>query len=209
MSSFSFTLLSGGSPSTTDDTDGEYTLNENHQQEMVDNLIDLFKKPRNQGVVEAVSDQIQELENAIYECITGYYLPTAEAAQLDVLGKIVMEDRQGRSDNDYRAAIGVRILVNRSNGRLNELIAIGAAMTGSTPYVQEQYPAAIKMRFPTLGTVSLRTVYSLLRQAKAGGVRLFLSYGPRAVGAVDGNPLGGKIGAVDGNPAGFKISGGT
>lgn len=210
MSSFSFQLASG-EVVTVEDVDGVYTLNEFHAEEAISHLIELFKHgPRNQELLRVIGLQIQELENTSAEVFVGFYVDTATGDQLDILGRIVGETRQGRNDDDYRAAVKVRILVNLSDGKAEQMLEISRAMIpGATVQLQEVYPMTVRFEFSALGSVSLRTVFNMLEQAKAGGVRLLVSYGPPTIGAVDGDPAGGIIGAVDGDPAGFIISGGT
>lgn len=210
MPEFEFDLAPLGTISPEASEDGVYALNEEHFLQAVDNLIEFFKNgPRNQAVMESVADQLQELENTFWDCYTGYLLGSAVGAQLDVLGAIVTETRQGRADEDYRAAIRVRIKVIRSNGRAEELLSITSGMVPSASLsYREVYPAAIEITLSTLGSTTLRTVFNMLRLAKPGGVRLLVTYGG-SMGAVDGNPLGGTMGAVDGNPLGFTMGGGT
>lgn len=210
MSSFSFTL-SSGEVVTVADTDGTYVFNEFHAEEAISHLIELFKNgPRNQTILQAIGVQLQELEEAAADVLVGFFVDTAVGDQLDILGRVVGETRQGRTDNDYRAAVRVRILVNMSDGKVEQLLAIARGLVPeATVALVEVYPMSIRLEFSTLGTTSLRTVFSILKQAKAAGVRLLVSYGPPTIGAVDGAPAGGIVGAVDGNPAGFIISGGT
>lgn len=206
-----YTLPSGEVVTIEATPEGEYILNENHAEEAIDHLIELFKSgPRNQALLQVVALQIQELENTSAQVYTSFYVDTAVGDQLDILGRIVGEARQGRLDAEYRAAVKVRILVNSSDGKIEQLLAIARGMVPSASIaLLEQFPCTIRMEFSTMGTSTLRTVFAMLQQAKAAGVRLLVSYGPPTIGAVDGNPLGGTIGAVDGSPLGFTISGGT
>lgn len=210
MPDITYDLVEGSSASVVA-AEGVYLHNLEHYEQAINELIELFKHgPRNQAITLTVMEQVQELEDAMWAMYEGFLLDNAVDDQLDILGAIVGERRQGRTNDDYRAAVRVRILVNRSDGHLEQLLAICRGLVPSaTIYTQEQFPAGIRIKFSTMGTTTLRTALQMLRQAKAGGVRLFLSYGPSTVGAVDGDPLGGTVGAVDGNPLGFTISGGT
>jgi len=192
-------------------TEGVYTQNLAHVTEGVGHLIDFFRRgPRNRAGLSALLQDVQELEDQIWAVHGAFDVDSAVGQQLDFLGGIVGEVRGGRSDGDYRAAIRVRILVNASDGKPEQLIAICIGISpAASVELTEQYPASIRVRMSTLGTASLQTTYMLLQQAKPAGVRLLLSAGVPTIGAVDGNPAGGIIGAVDGNPAGFVIAGGT
>lgn len=193
--------------------DGVYSYNEEHAAEAISHLISFFREgPRNQAVLEAMMAQVQELEDNIALQRDAFDVDTAVGDQLDSLGKRVGERRDDRIDDVYRTAIRVRILVNRSNGRLEELLAIALGISpAATIRARELYPAALSLEFSTLGTSTLQNAYRLLKKAKAAGVRLLVAGvgDDGSIGAVDADPLGGEIGAVDGSPAGFLISGGT
>lgn len=210
MADFPFTLNEGVVPESDPETDGVYELNDDMVVEAINNLIELFKNgPRNQVVLGATVGQVQELENNLWLMYAAFTVDTAVGEQLDFLGNIVGELRQGRVDSDYRAAVRVRVLVNLSSGTIPELLEIcyGLVPTADVT-LQEVANMTIAVHFSVLTGTTLRTVYQILRQAKAAGVRLLLTYGGN-IGAVDGDPAGGTIGAVDGNPAGFIIGGGT
>lgn len=203
---FTFTT-SDGDVTVADPPDGEYVYNEFHAEEAISHLIELFRNgPRNQAVLGAVGQQLQELEQAIWDLIHGFDIDTAYGAMLDIVGATVGEARQGRTDDDYRAAIRVRMLVNFSDGKIEQLLEIMRGLSPSAVVaLTELAPATIVLAFSTLGTTTAQTALAMLRQAKGGGVKLFVGVGPSAVGGVDGAPPGGVIGSVDGSPAGFVI----
>jgi len=191
--------------------DPEYVRNELHAEEAIAHLIEFFRDgPRSQALLRAVHGYIQALEDTIWSTYTAFDLNTAVGDQLDKLGLQVGELRNDLSDTDYRNMIAVRIMVNNSQGGLEELIDIALALSpGADVFAQEQYPASVRMILDSYGTFGMRPMYSYLLQAKPAGVRLLLISGTPSVGAVDGTPLGGTIGAVDGTPAGFIIGAGT
>jgi hypothetical protein len=190
--------------------DGVFVLNEQHVAEAIDHLIELFKYgPRNQAIVAALVGQFQELENAAYQLKQAFDLDTAIGLQLDILGEVLGEDRKGRDDDDYRAALRVVILVSKSHGTIPQLLSIAQGMSPSASVnITEPGTMTLQINLSTLGSATLRTVFDMLKRAKAGGVRLLVTYGG-VIGAVDGTPAGGIIGAADGSPAGFTIGGGT
>lgn len=190
--------------------DGVYTYDPNHVLEIQQLLIELFRQgPRNCAVVATAGWQVQELEDVVKDAHEKWDPDSATGDQLDILGSYVGEKRLGRSDEDFRAAVVVRQLVNNSNGKLEELLNICSLLSPDPVRAAELYPCTVRIDIGATYGATTRTIYQLLRKAKAAGVRLLLSVGPAAVGAVDGNPPGGVIGAVDGNPAGFVIGSGT
>jgi hypothetical protein len=159
-----------------------------------------------------LNEQVQEIEDANWAHHNAFDVDTAVGEQLDFLGKQVGERRDDRTDDAYRAAVRVRILVNLSNGRLEELIAIALGISPTAVLVvRELYPATVSIEPDTLGSATLQQAYRLLKKAKPAGVRLLLSGAGdvASLGAVDGSPVGGTMGAVDGSPLGFLMSGGT
>ena len=108
-------------------------------------------------------------------------------------------------------AIRVRILVNKSDGKPEQLIEIlDLIEPAAVIQLRELYPAALSIEADTLGSTTLQQAYRLMKAAKPAGVRLNLIIGAaQTVGAVDADPLGGLVGAVDGNPAGAEVYGGT
>lgn len=81
-------------------------------------------------LIDIFAQEVQELEDAIIQILDETTLPTAIGVQLDGLGEIVGLERQGLDDATYRARLRSQILANRSNGTINELIAIADLFTG-------------------------------------------------------------------------------
>jgi len=99
-------------------------------------------KPKIAAFLTAYLEQIQDLENVYFDLIIERTIDNAVGVQLDGLGAIVGEDREGRSDTDFRLWIRARIQANRSNGYVNELIAITLLVTTDNTVWISQYPPA-------------------------------------------------------------------
>jgi hypothetical protein len=160
--------------SSSDSTEGTYTHNPNHVAEAQAHLIDFFRKPRNKAVVGAVASESQELEDAIWAVFNGFDVDTAVGHQLDLLGYAVGELRNDRTDADFRAAVKTRILVNSSEGSLEELIAICVAAVATIDVeARELYPAHVYMRWTdAFAGVTPKALKELLVRAKPAGVGL-------------------------------------
>lgn len=191
--------------------EGVYSLNEVHAAEAISHLIQFFRDgPRNQAVLSAVMTQVQELEQALWDTFHAFNVDDAEGDQLDLLGGLVGEGRSDRIDDNYRVAIRVRILVNRSDGRTEDLIAIcrgidpTATITFSDPGTM-----AIYISMSSLGGLTLSEAYALLRAAKTAGVRLHLSEAVSIWGSSTGTPAGDVWGSSTGTPAGADWSAAT
>ncbi len=74
--------------------------------------------------------QLQKAEDALAQVILVRFLGFAEGVNLDAIGRLVGEPRLGKNDADFRKAIRLRIYINGSSGRPEDLIAIARAVTG-------------------------------------------------------------------------------
>ncbi len=100
-------------------------------------LIEQFrKKPNIDGFLSAYLNRVQELEDEIWKVLWGWVLGYAVAGQLDDLGVVVGEAREGREDAEYEAAIRVRIRVNRSKGRSSDLVDIADLLLDAFLYTE-------------------------------------------------------------------------
>jgi len=155
-----------------------------HVTEALNNLLPIFQgKPILAKVITSYVEQIQDFENALFGVYWGRMLDYAVGVQLDGLGEIVGEPREGRNDDDYRVAIRVRILVNLSEGTPEQIIAILAAATGSVIKIREYYPAAFiaELTTPVAASFNAAVVAVYLNEGKAAGVLAHLVYYPANV----------------------------
>ena len=101
-------------------------------QEGLENLLWQWRdSPNLRGLLESFLEQFDDLELAYYDLLTKRGVREAEGVQLDVLGDLVGEERAGRKDDRYRAAILSRGLINSSSGTPEEMLTILAENTGS------------------------------------------------------------------------------
>lgn len=92
-------------------------------------------------------NESQEFFDELYKLFeTGLDLDTATGYQLDILGKLVNEYRDGRTDDEYREAIKFAQFIANSSGTIPELVQYLNQITNSTTSrVFEHYPATICM----------------------------------------------------------------
>lgn len=155
--------------------EGVYVYNGEHAQQAVDHLIQWFRRPRNSEYLRVVCGQGQAIEDVLWQLNTAFDVDNALGDQLNLLGKIVGELRGGRDDEDFRAAVRTRILVNSSNGRIEDLIAIILSLTPDATSIRitELWPAKLRIEvYDDFAGASPPTVARLLRQAKPAGVGL-------------------------------------
>lgn len=122
------------------------TYKSTHVTEALDRLVEQFKHETNmQGVVTSFVNQIQDLEDSGWELFTERSLTTAIGAQLDGVGSIVGEDRENRSDDEYRLAIRVRILRNLSESTPEDILEIFNLYRPGVYKLIENPPAALSL----------------------------------------------------------------
>jgi hypothetical protein len=77
---------------------------------------------RIRGLLTAISNEVQELENGLWGARAVRDIDLAETATLDNLGKLIDAPVRGlKTDTQYRGRIRAQILANKSNGQ-NEII---------------------------------------------------------------------------------------
>lgn len=152
-----------------------------HVEEAKDQLAQQFHgKAKLEALLGALIQQAQDAEDAAFSIHDGFNLDTAVGAQLDGLGGIVGEPRNGREDETYRLWIRARILLNRSSGKVGEIYDIFNLIipAGTEPELTDYYPAAFVLSI-TGGALEpdLADQLSLiLHQAKAAGVGASLTW---------------------------------
>jgi len=111
-------------------------------------------------------------------------IDNAEGFTLDKIGKNVLELREGRSDEEFRKAIKIKIRGNLSAGTIEDLNVIAEILLGEAfesiteTWYQEQYdfePAALSLlvkNFTARQVEGFETIKVFLDSIKAGGVRL-------------------------------------
>jgi hypothetical protein len=129
--------------------------------------------------IKSFAIQLQELENVFFKLLLLRSLDTATGAQLDGLGLIVGEPRQGRDDVNYRAAISSRILINRSSATVNQILAILVSIQDRPYILNELGYAAIEIYAGNEYLVTDPTVASvlaILKKAVSAGVSVNYIY---------------------------------
>jgi len=137
-------------------------------------LTEQFKyQPATVALLKSWVAQVQALEDHAYELQVQRTLAGATGVNLEIVGALVGQGREGRSDAHYRLWIAGRILVNKSRGRAPQLIAIATKLTGGPVRLREYSPAAfiIYADSPVTGSDGVE-IAKLLKLAKAGGVSM-------------------------------------
>lgn len=105
----------------------------------------------------------------------------AQNAQLDILGRIVGQPRNGMSDEIYRLWIKARILINRSWGSAPQILEVLRLATGEDPlyHLVQMPPAAFELWVNTsMDDENAQAVASIVQSIKAAGVRSQTTWSP-------------------------------
>ncbi len=129
------------------------------------------------AIIAAYAIQAQELEVVFIALWVLRSLEYAENDQLDVLGKIVGELRQDRSDADYKIAIGAKIRTDRSNGTVEDIISALVAADDREYSIKNNGQASLTVTLPgPIGTTDPETILAVLKGVKGAGIKVDLVY---------------------------------
>lgn len=128
----------------------------------------------------------QEIEDALQQLLLERGVDTAVGDQLDVLGRLVGQDRGGMSDDDFRRLVRARISVNRSKGAIADILRVTDLIVNdplASLVVDNQGTACFVIRIEDqpLADAVASLLIPFLREATAGGVRVILEWSPLPV----------------------------
>jgi len=87
-----------------------------------------------------------EIESQLRLMVEQYHLENIEGEQLDRIGKILGEPRNGNDDKLYRVYLMLRILLNTTNGTVNDVIkVIKYFYTSEVVNIKQNYPAGVSI----------------------------------------------------------------
>lgn len=178
--------------------------NDSHVEQALANRIEQFKtKIRFANLLSSYVFEVQDIEDALFQILDDTNLDTAEGQQLDNIGEIVGEERQGRNDLQYATAIRARILLNTSEATIEDVILlIGALQPGLTTFVYEYFPAAFIAMIATPidpNVVDIDQIATIVASGRLVGVRGLVSFGVVGSKQFDTSGSGfdeGKFGVV-------------
>jgi hypothetical protein len=130
-----------------------------------------------EGLLQSFISPAQGFETIANQMLNERSLTTSEGVNLDRIGQIVGQDRQGLDDASYLGTIGAQIAENNSDGTANELLAIAEALLADdfiSVEIKEMFPAKavidIGVTDPLLVPNNNSAVVSAMEGAKLAGV---------------------------------------
>lgn len=156
-------------------------------------------RPRLLALILSYVNRCQELEDAAWDVILRRMIDNAEDSQLDTIGKIVGQLRNGQDDATYRIYITARIRINRSQGHPDDVIDVLQLIDSAVFSYSEFYPCAAWIEYSEPPTASAAVLFDLARLAIASGVQLFLVAETQTDGFLFGDDtVGGQVDATHG-----------
>ena len=152
----------------------EFTKVETHVEDGLERLLECFKfKPNMRATCAVILKRVQHIEDVLYQIYEGVWLDNAVGVQLDNLGDIVGEKRKGRQDEQYRLYIRARIKINRSNGKIEDTLAVARLILESTAgvFYLPEHPAAYRVLISDTA-IAASDIATLLREVKPAGVQM-------------------------------------
>lgn len=152
-----------------------------------DRLLQQYKDATAVGVREVVaegSNEVQDVNDAFTSFDSQLNVATATGKPLELLGKLVGEYRQGRSDDVYRLWVSAKVRANRSNGTIEDINDIFRILTNGIGKVQviEYQPARILVKVNGFNVTLPNEFFAILRLARKAGVAYNLEYSTSAYG---------------------------
>lgn len=145
----------------------------NHVERALSLLIEEFKRStRLNDMVQVMVEQSQEIENIGNDLLTARRLDQAGGAQLDGIGEIVGEDRQGKTDEEYRAAIKFRIFINTSNAEAETLIRALKFITNASRVRYWEITEATVQMYTNGSFIPNNNIAIFMESVAAGGVNI-------------------------------------
>jgi len=134
-----------------------------------------------QKLLTALIGPTQNIENALQQLLTLRSVDTATGDQLDIIGKLVAQPRDGLDDATYRRYIRARISTHRSAGSTEDVIKIADLIIyddTATYVVDTQGYAGYVLRIENLAinTTLANALLAFLQDATSAGVRVIVEY---------------------------------
>ena len=153
-----------------------------------------FKKcPNISNLATVTGKRFQILSNDLEDIRAVRDLDVATGTNLDKLGAIVGQDREGFSDLIYRTLIKAKTAANRSKGTTENLINTALILRNDVATditYTELFPASVQIDFlNSLETLQHQALIAdLLFLTKLGGVRLVVTFSTPTPFGFDGDP---------------------
>lgn len=159
-----------------------------HTEQALALLIDAYKGlPRLSGLIASITNRLQEFEDINWDVANKRLLDYTDrdgnpahavAAQLDTIGRIVGQGRNGQDDATYLIYIRARIFLNKSKALRGDIIKLIQLVEAQDFFYTEFYPTTVLLEFFGHTAASPLVLIDLARQCVTGGVQIVLVIPP-------------------------------
>lgn len=124
-------------------------------------------------LLEILSTPFDDLKVVFSDLKNILNLESAQGAQLDLIGDIVREKRNGRSDSDYIIGIRFKIFKNTSRGFVDDVVKALKFITSASKVIYSDNPPASYTIY-TNGTTLTNDIKILIDKLSAAGVSVIV-----------------------------------
>lgn len=130
------------------------------------------------AIVQLLGRLAQDWEDAAQSVLTIISIGDSVGAQLDNLGRIVGQPRNGLDDDTYRLYLGARIIANKSNGTAEDIYRVFRALFGALGflYIFGGTKTFVMRVLSALTSSQVAAALTFLRDSKEAGARAILEW---------------------------------
>lgn len=151
---------------------------DDHVQAAKDTITAKRRTLRVLAIVAAMTRPAQLIEDTILNLRGQLALESATGGWLDRLGRVVGERREGATDQVYRRFIAARLVINASEGSIEEILQIGRLLAErAEAYYSSAYPAGYGLLILNVAppdTVTLARIRDRIERGTSAGVAIHL-----------------------------------
>lgn len=184
-----------------------------HEDDAVKRIISQYKGDRGlERMVKSGASQIQDLENKGYDLFSRLSIDSMVGKQLDLIGTIVGQARQGQDDISYRTFLKARIGINTSSGTIENVLSVWKILIPDASLeLKENFPAEVSISTDAILTEAQKEFLKSFDDILSAGVGLssVINYDPENAFAFEAdieNPNTGGFGDINDLNAGGKLA---
>jgi hypothetical protein len=136
--------------------------------------IEQFKSSENfNKVLQVATSTFDELDTVFADLKVILNIANSSGKQLDLIGHIIVEGRNGRNDADYRSALTLKIFKNTSRAFVEDIVEILTIVTNATKVVYSDNPPAAYTIY-TNGETLPTNIKTTIDRLSAAGVAVLI-----------------------------------
>lgn len=137
-------------------------------------------------LLAVLASPFQSVESCLQQLLSERSIDTAVGAQLDVLGKIVGQTRNGLDDDAYRRYVRARVATNKSTGIIEDLLKVTDLIVyddAATYITKQEGTATLRLIISGIAITSTlaEVVFEFAQDTVSAGVRIVVQWGESPV----------------------------